>query len=163
MGDFLLVRPLAGAPIKNNRVQRLFRLHPPANAGNERRLPGPQVCVITPFAVCIVGKGIHSSGASRTPPPTTKKASPWGKLSPKVTDEGRRYRSRPFMGNNGSPAPHPAFGHLPPRGKASSLAETVNLRQLLGGKLRVLHRLDVIQNLLRLGRTDQNGRDLLVA
>ena len=43
---------------------------------------------------------------------------PWGKLSAKQTDEGRRCNYNPFTGNNGKRAPHPAFGHLLPREKA---------------------------------------------
>ena len=35
--------------------------------------------------------------------------SPWGKLSPKVTDEGRPSHDNPFMDNNGKLAPHPAL------------------------------------------------------
>ena len=42
-------------------------------------------------------------------------------------------------------------------------ADPVDLRQLFGGKTCVLHGLDVIENLLRLGRADQHCRDFLVA
>ena len=34
------------------------------------------------------------------------------------TDEGRPCRNNPFTGGNGGLCPHPACGHLPPRGKA---------------------------------------------
>ena len=67
-----MVRPLEGAPIKNNRVQRLFRLHSPANAGKERRLPGPQACAKSLFAVRIVGAGFIPPG--HFPPPQTATA-----------------------------------------------------------------------------------------
>ena len=43
---------------------------------------------------------------------------PWGKLSAKQTDEGRRCNYNPFTGNNGKRAPHPAFSRLLPREKA---------------------------------------------
>ena len=41
-----------------------------------------------------------------------------GKLSPKATDEGRRCLYNPSKGYCKNFAPHPAFGHLPPQGKA---------------------------------------------
>ena len=35
-----------------------------------------------------------------------------------LTDEGRPCRNNPFTGGNGGLCPHPACGHLPPKGKA---------------------------------------------
>ena len=54
---------------------------------------------------------------------STRWASPrGGKLSPKVTDEGRPSRSNPFMGNCGKLAPHPTSlrsATFPRRGRQS--------------------------------------------
>ena len=50
------------------------------------------------------------------------KASPWGKLSAKRTDEGQPCHCSPLMGYNRRLAPHPALqGHLSPGGKAKEI------------------------------------------
>ena len=114
-------------------------------------MPGPQACAKSLFAVRIVGAGFIPPGHFPPPQTATaarglaalqQKRLPLRgcarrrvsernrrrrllarrlKLSPKVTDEGRRYRSHPFTGNNGSAAPHPASvgasATFPPRGR----------------------------------------------
>ena len=98
-------------------------------------MPGPQACAKSLFAVRIVGEGFIPPG--HFPPPQTATAA----------------RGLAALQQK----------RLPPWGSRFLFADPVDLRQFFGCKLHVLHGLDVIQNLLRLGRTDQNGRDLLVA
>ena len=49
-----------------------------------------------------------------------KRLPPRGKLSAKRTDEGQTSHHNPFLGDIGTAAPHPAFGHLPPVGEGFS-------------------------------------------
>ena len=55
-------------------------------------------------------------------PQAKKRLPPWGKLSPKVTDEGQACHSCPFMVGPQEGRPSSALGrglgHLPPQGKA---------------------------------------------
>ena len=46
------------------------------------------------------------------------KASPSGEAVTEGACCGASLRSNPFTGNHGKLAPQPAYGHLPPRGKA---------------------------------------------
>ncbi|HBE76074.1 MAG TPA: hypothetical protein DDW15_09240, partial [Subdoligranulum sp.] len=59
---------------------------------------------------------------------------PRGKLSPKVTDEGRADQADPFTGNRSKPAPHPAQrGHLPPSGEGKAKANKISRPAGQGG------------------------------
>ena len=59
-------------------------------------------------------------------PPTAQRANRiygfpqggWKKLSAKRTDEGLLCRHNPLVDNIRKATPHPAFGRLPPQGKA---------------------------------------------